>query len=87
MFVKVYTQQHCPNCEELKNFLKNEGISFIERNIDLDKLAQKRAIEIGVCKVTDKKDIFLCSTPAVEIGDKVLFGFTEETIKELRRLK
>ena len=34
--IEVYTTTTCPYCKVLKDKLKKEGISFIEKNTDLD---------------------------------------------------
>ena len=33
--IRVYTIEKCPYCKELKQLLTNEGIEFIEVNVDL----------------------------------------------------
>jgi glutaredoxin len=37
---KLYSQSNCPNCEELKKYLKMENISFEETDINTDHLAK-----------------------------------------------
>ncbi len=33
--VKIYTIENCPYCAELKDTLLNEGVEFVEVNVDL----------------------------------------------------
>ena len=60
---KIYTQENCPNCEELKSFLKDKNISFEELDINVDTKAR------AVMVMND-----LETTPAVSIDGKVFGG-------------
>ena len=33
--IRVYTIENCPYCTELKTLLTNEGVEFVEVNVDL----------------------------------------------------
>lgn len=67
---KLYSQDNCPNCEELKSFLKNQGASFDEINVENDTKA--RAFMI----MND-----LETTPAITTTDGNIFGGELEDIK------
>ena len=60
---KVYTQQNCPNCEDLKAFLYENGVEFEE--LDVNKDTKARAMMI----MND-----LETTPAIATGDNVFAG-------------
>ncbi|MBE5821267.1 MAG: hypothetical protein E7311_01590 [Clostridiales bacterium] len=40
----IYTQENCPNCLELKNFMKERNIQYTERNINEDFEAKAKLI-------------------------------------------
>ena len=60
---KLYTQENCPNCEELKGFLQEKGIAYDE--IDVNQDTKARAFMI----MND-----LETTPAIATGDNVFAG-------------
>ena len=60
---KLYTQENCPNCEELKGLLQEKGIAYDE--IDVNQDTKARAFMI----MND-----LDTTPAIATGDNVFAG-------------
>jgi glutaredoxin len=71
--VIVFTQQDCPPCVWVKNFLSERGVEFEERNIDsassiARELTQKYRSQ---------------STPTIVIGDEVLIGYDPERLVQL----
>lgn len=64
---KVYTQENCPNCEELKSFLYEKGVEFEE--LDVNKDTKARAMMI----MND-----LETTPALYVDGKVLGGEVDQ---------
>jgi glutaredoxin len=71
--VIVFTQQDCPPCAWVKNFLAQRGVEFEERSIDagfavVQELTQKYKSQ---------------STPTVVIGDEVLIGYNPERLAQL----
>lgn len=71
--VIVFTQQDCPPCNWVKNFLAQRGVEFEERSIDTGfavarELTQKYKSQ---------------STPTVVIGDEVLIGYNPERLAQL----
>jgi len=68
--IKIYTQENCPNCEELKEFLKEKSVGFEELDINIDTKA--RAVMI----MND-----LETTPAVSVDGNV-FGGDLSSIKD-----
>ena len=71
--VIVFTQQDCPPCTWVKNFLSEHGVEFEERSIDSG-LAVTR-------ELTQKYRSQ--STPTVVIGDQVLIGYDPERLVQL----
>lgn len=75
MLFKLYTQENCPNCEELKGFLESKGVSYEEVDVNTDMKA--RAFML----MND-----LETTPAVSIANNVFAGevsYMESRITEL----
>jgi glutaredoxin len=71
--VIVFTQQDCPPCTWVKNFLSQRGIEFEERSID--------AGFAVVRELTQKYNSQ--STPTVVIGNEVLIGYNPERLAQL----
>ncbi len=59
-------------CVQAKDWMKEEGIEFIERNINSDPSARKELIKNGFMGV-----------PVFYIGDEVIQGFDRAKIEEL----
>jgi glutaredoxin len=71
--VIVFTQQDCPPCAWVKNFLTQRGVQFEERSIDTG---------FSVVRELTKK-YKSRSTPTVVIGDEVLIGYHPERLAQL----
>lgn len=64
---KLYTQDNCPNCENLKEFFKQNNVEFEELNIEKDFKAR------SIMVLND-----LETTPAVSLNGNVFGGDLEE---------
>lgn len=71
--IQLYTQPQCPPCEFLKNYLKNEGITYEEFNIKSDKQAMRRMMN----------DYDSFSTPTIIINEK---AYTMHQFEEVEKL-
>lgn len=69
---KLYTQENCPNCEELKGFLKAQGVAFEEVDVNIDTKA--RAFMI----MND-----LETTPAIQTDNNIFAGSVEEMKQQI----
>jgi len=69
--VTVYTTSTCPWCTKLKNYLNEEGISFIEVNVGADPEAARRMM-----KLTGQR-----SVPVTTVADQVIIGYDPERIR------
>jgi glutaredoxin-like YruB-family protein len=74
--VILFSQPQCPPCEFAKNFFKEHGIPFEEKNIAQNVAARK--------ELTTKYQSF--STPTFIIGSEVVIGFDQARIEELLSL-
>jgi len=78
MQIELFTQDGCPPCEFLKNYLKELNIPYVEYNVSKDEKAKKRMmIEL---------DSF--STPTLIIQNEVIRGVQMEQIEAaLQKIK
>jgi glutaredoxin 3 len=71
MQIELFTQDGCPPCEFLKNYLKELNISYVEYNVSKDEKAKKRMM--------NELDSF--STPTLIIQNEVIRGVQMEQIE------
>ncbi|WP_108669877.1 glutaredoxin family protein [Peribacillus acanthi] len=74
--VILFSQPQCPPCEFAKNYLKEHGITFVEKNIAQNTAARK--------ELTTRYQSF--STPTFVIGSEVVIGFDQARIEALLSL-
>lgn len=77
MKVKVYSTQMCPWCVRLKEFLKENKISFKDVDVSEDQKAAgemvRKSRQMGV--------------PVTDIDGKIIVGFNEAELKKLLKIK
>lgn len=73
----LFSQPDCPPCEITKKFLKEYGLSFIEKNIKVDQKARNDLI--------NKYQSY--STPTIVIGDQVIRGFDANELMKVLNIK
>ncbi|MCH1624407.1 glutaredoxin family protein [Ferdinandcohnia quinoae] len=71
--ITVYTTSTCPYCDMMKNFLKEQGLSFNEVNVQLDQAAANRLV-----KTTGQLGM-----PQTEINGQWVLGFDPEKVMSL----
>ena len=71
--VIVFTQQDCPPCLWVKDFLAQRGVEFEERSIDSGFAVAREMTQ------TYKSQ----STPTVVIRDEVVIGYNPERLAQL----
>jgi glutaredoxin len=71
MKIELFTQDGCPPCEFLKNYLKEMNVSYIEYNVSQDEIAKKRMMF----------ELDSYSTPTLKIDDEVIRGVQLEQIE------
>ncbi|WP_226530189.1 glutaredoxin domain-containing protein [Metabacillus niabensis] len=69
----VYSQPSCPPCQVVKQFLDHHNITYIDKDISVDKDAWNTLVE----------DLQSSSTPTVTVGDEVVIGFDLKKLEEL----
>lgn len=70
--VFVYTSNGCTYCEQVKTFLKDNGIQFEERNVSVHK---------EYLDILKEKKIY--ATPATFINGNLILGFQEKKFNKL----
>jgi len=76
MKVKIYTTPACPWCHKAKEFFSEHKVAFKEIDVSEDEAGRNAMIEksgqMGV--------------PVIEIGDEIIVGFDEASLKEMLKL-
>lgn len=70
--VVVFTSNTCPYCISAKDYLKEKGIEYTEKNVQTDKEARKELMGMGHMGV-----------PVLVIDGKEIVGFDKSKIDEL----
>lgn len=68
--IVVYSGIHCAPCEAVKQFLKERGFEYIEKNVNKDKQARQEMREMG-----------MLSIPVTVIGDQKIQGFDQAALE------
>jgi len=71
MRIELFTQDGCPPCEFLKNYLKEANLSFEEFNVTKDQNAKNRMMF----------ELESFSTPTLIINDEIIRGVQIEQIE------
>ena len=75
--VKVYSTPTCPYCTMAKNFLRENGVGFVEKNVASDRAAAVEMVEksgqMGV--------------PVLDINGEIIVGFNRDAIKKALKLE
>ena len=67
--VVVYTSNTCPYCPMAKDYLKEKGVEFEEKNVQNDAAARDELISMGYTGV-----------PVLVIGEEEIVGFDRARI-------
>lgn len=70
--VTIYSSNTCPHCVTAKQYMKDNGIEFTEKNVSTDSEARKELMSKGYMGV-----------PVIIIGEEEIVGFNKEKIDEL----
>jgi len=70
--IVVYTMTGCPHCAAVKEFLKEKGLEYEERNVLEDAAALNGLRELG-----------FNGTPVTIVGDESVLGFDRARLEAL----
>ena len=76
--VIVYSTQGCPWCFRAKQFLKDHGIKYIEKNVADDDAALQEMLS---------KTGGYTQVPVIDIKGIILKGFDEAKLREVLKIK
>jgi len=75
--VKVYTTPTCPYCTMAKNFLRENGVEFIEKNV-----ANDRAAAVEMVEKSGQMGV-----PVLDINGEIIVGFNRDAIKKALNIR
>jgi glutaredoxin len=75
--VKMYSLSTCIHCKATKKFLDSCSVKYECTDVDLLSGEKQRAVLEDVRKLNPE-----CSFPTIIIGDTVIVGFQEQTIRK-----
>jgi len=75
--VIIYTTPTCPYCVMTRMFLREHGVSYLEKNVASDSAAAKEMIEKSG----------QMSVPTVDINGEIIVGFDRDAIKKALNLQ
>jgi glutaredoxin len=70
--IKIYSSSTCTNCTAAKEYIKEKGYDYEEKNVSLDAEAKKELLSMGYMGV-----------PIIFIEDEVVVGFNRSKLDEL----
>lgn len=70
--IKIYSSSSCTNCIAAKEYLKEKGYEFEEKNVSTDKEAKKELIALGYMGV-----------PVIMVDDEAFLGFDKSKLDEI----
>jgi len=75
--VKMYTLSTCSHCKAAKKFMSDCAVKYEFQDIDLVTAEEREAILEDLKKINPR-----CTYPTIIIGDRVIVGFYEDSIRE-----
>lgn len=75
--VKLYTLSTCAHCKAAKKFLEACGVEYEFQDVDMVSGEEQAALIDEVKKFNPK-----CTFPTIIIGNKIIVGFRERTVRE-----
>ena len=70
--IKIYSSSTCANCTAAKEYLKEKGYEYEEKNISSDAEAKKELLAMGYMGV-----------PVIFVDDEAVVGFNRSKLEEL----
>lgn len=70
--VVIYSSDTCVYCHHAKEYLKQKGVAYEEKNVSKDMAARKELMTQGFMGV-----------PVIKVGSEIIQGFDQEKLEEL----
>jgi glutaredoxin 3 len=72
MDVVIYTNIGCSACHQVKEFLSQHNVSFVEKNIADDPAARDELVTMGFRAV-----------PVIKVGNETMLGFSAVKMRKM----
>jgi glutaredoxin-like YruB-family protein len=66
----MYATNWCGVCKRARQYFKQEGISFVEHDVDEDPRAREEYLRLNPRR----------SVPTIKVGDEVIVGFSAQAV-------
>jgi glutaredoxin-like YruB-family protein len=66
----MYATNWCGVCKRARQYFQQEGISFVEHNVDQDAVARAEYLRLNPRR----------SVPTIKVGDEVIVGFSAQAV-------
>lgn len=70
--IKIYSTSTCPNCTVAKEYLREKGYAYDEKNVSTDPQAKKELISMGYMGV-----------PIILVDDEIVVGFDKNKLDQI----
>lgn len=70
--IKIYSSSTCSNCSAAKEYIKEKGYDYEEKNVSSDKEAKKELLAMGYMGV-----------PVIFVDDEIVVGFNKNKLDEI----
>lgn len=70
--IKIYSSSTCTNCTAAKEYIKEKGYEYEEKNVSLDAEAKKELLAMGYMGV-----------PIIFVDEEAIVGFNRSKLDEL----
>ncbi len=75
--VKVYSTTTCPYCTMAKNYLREIGVEYIDKNVSAD-----RAAAIEMVEKSGQMGV-----PVLDVNGEIIVGFNREAINKALKIE
>jgi glutaredoxin-like YruB-family protein len=73
MNVTVYSTPTCPYCRQVKDYLRDNGVVFEDKDVAADLSSRKKMVDVSG----------QLGVPVVEIDGKIVVGFNREELDKV----
>ncbi|MBI2671414.1 glutaredoxin family protein [Candidatus Woesearchaeota archaeon] len=77
MKIIIYGTETCPWCHKAREFLKDNKIKFVDKDVSSDQKAAKEMIEKSGQQ----------GVPVIDVNGEIIVGFDERELKKLLKIK
>jgi glutaredoxin len=74
--VVMYMTSHCPVCHRARTWLTQQGVAFVERNVERDEAAAR-----DLATLAARQGVSARGVPVFDIGGRLVAGFDEQALR------